>query len=85
MLSTPHTHQQMGKVKRHHRYIVDTVLVDIPKFFWDYRAMVVVHIYNLNSTVLLDEKSPLETMFGITHDHHNMKFFDCKTYPCMRV
>jgi hypothetical protein len=88
-VSCPHTHQQNGSAERKHRHIVETGLAllahaHVPLKFWDEAFIAAVYLINRMPTRVIDNKTPIERLFGTTPNYSMLRIFGCACWPNLR-
>jgi hypothetical protein len=88
-LSCPHTHHQMGSVKRKHHHIVETGLsllatVNVPLTFWDSAFETTTYLINRLPSKVTRKKSHYECLFNISPNYKLLKIFGCECWPFLR-
>lgn len=88
-LSVPYSHQQMGRVERHHRHIIDTNIAllkhaKMPPVMWEFGVTTACCLYNRNPTPILQGCSPIAALFGKIPEYDRMRVFGCVCCPCLR-
>ncbi|KAJ9562014.1 hypothetical protein OSB04_007174 [Centaurea solstitialis] len=83
--SCPGTSPQNGRAERKYRHILDTVrtlLVSAkcPERFWGEAAFTAVYTINRHPTPLLQNKSPYETLHGISPAYELLKVWGCACF-----
>lgn len=76
-------------VERKHRHIVENSLTllaqaSMPIKFWDEAFRASIFLINRLPTPLLQNKTPLETLFHTQLDYSQLKVFGCTWYPNIR-
>ena len=87
--SCPHTHQQMGRVERKHRHVVDTGLTllaqaKLPLSFWWEAFTSAAYLINRLPTPTLQFSSPFEQLFHASPDYNLLKVFGSACFPLLR-
>ncbi|KAJ9545133.1 hypothetical protein OSB04_024840 [Centaurea solstitialis] len=83
--SCPGTSPQNGRAERKHRHILDTVrtlLVSAkcPERFWGEAAFTAVYTINRHPTPILQNKSPYETLHGVSPAYELLKVWGCACF-----
>ncbi|KAJ9566607.1 hypothetical protein OSB04_002573 [Centaurea solstitialis] len=83
--SCPGTSPQNGHAERKHRHILDTIrtlLISVkwPEHFWGEAAFTAVYTINRHPTPTLQNKSPYETLHGITPAYELLKVWGCACF-----
>lgn len=89
IMSCPNTPSQNGRAERKHRHITETGLSMLfnshaPSSFWLDAFSAAVYTINRLPTMVLDNKSPFEELFGQIPDYANFHPFGCRVYPYLR-
>jgi IS30 family transposase len=87
--TAPHTPQQNGVSKRHHRHLVETGLTllhdaNLDFLFWPYAFQIASYLINRQPTPLLQAKSPLEVFFSQPPNYFKLRKFRCICYSLTR-
>ena len=87
--SCPHIHQQNDSTERKHKQIVKiglTLLTGafLPLKFWGEAFTTVVQLINYLSTPLLNNQSPIETLFHKKPLYESFRVFGCLCFPYTR-
>lgn len=87
MLETtcPHTPQQNGVVERKHRHLIETARAlrfeaNLPKRFWGECVLTAAYLINRLPSIVIENRTPYETIFGQKPDYHFTKIFGCLAY-----
>ncbi|KAF7834842.1 Retrovirus-related Pol polyprotein from transposon TNT 1-94 [Senna tora] len=88
-ISCPHTHEQNGVAKCKHCHITEMGLTllahaSMPLKYWDEAFRAAVYTINRLPTSVLSNSTPLQTLFNIQPNYHNLKTFGCTCYPYLR-
>jgi hypothetical protein len=88
-VSCPHTHQQNGSAERKHRHIVEIGLAllahaHVPLKFWDEAFLAAAYLINRMPTRVIDNKTPIERLFGTTPNYSMLRIFGCACWPNLR-
>ena len=80
-LTCPGTSQQNGRVKRKLCHILDTVRAlllsaKVPDPFWGEATLHVVHAINRIPSLIIQNQTPYEHLFGSPPDYHHFRSFD---------
>ncbi|KAJ9549008.1 hypothetical protein OSB04_021551, partial [Centaurea solstitialis] len=83
--SCPGTSPQNGRAERKHRHILDTIRTLLisakcPEHFWGEAAFTAVYTINRHATPTLQNKSPYETLHGITPAYELLKVWGCACF-----
>ncbi|KAJ9541461.1 hypothetical protein OSB04_027967 [Centaurea solstitialis] len=83
--SCPGTSPQNGRVERKHKHILDTIRTLLisakcPEHFWGEAAFTAVYTINRHPTPILQNKSPYETVHGITPAYELLKVWGCACF-----
>ena len=90
LVSCPHTPQQNGLVERKHKHITELGVPmmfhsKVPQQFWVKAFFTVNFLGNLlPSSVLSENKSPYEVLYGKKPIYSSLRTFGCKCFPYMR-
>ena len=80
-LTCPSTSQQNSKAERKLHHILDTVRAHllsakVPASFWDETALHAVHTINRIPSLVIQNQTPYECLFGSSPDYHHLRSFD---------
>jgi len=76
------TPQQNFVVERKHQHILNVTRClmfqsKLPKLFWSYAIMHVVHLINIVSSTIISNKCPYEKLYSTAPDISNLRIFGC--------
>jgi hypothetical protein len=88
-LNCVHTHEQNGMVKCWHQYIVEIGLTLLgqckaPLKFWSYAFETSIYFINRMLTLVLNYKTPFESLFKSTSYYSFLRTFRCLYFPFPR-
>ncbi|GAA0166894.1 hypothetical protein LIER_40268 [Lithospermum erythrorhizon] len=88
-VSCPHTHEQMGRVERRHRHIIDTGLTllshaKLDMSYWYYAFETSVYLINRLPTPVNQDLSAFELLFHRFPDYSFLRSFGCLCFPYLR-
>nr|XP_025653293.2 uncharacterized protein LOC112749224 isoform X1 [Arachis hypogaea]XP_029148419.1 uncharacterized protein LOC112749224 isoform X1 [Arachis hypogaea]XP_029148420.1 uncharacterized protein LOC112749224 isoform X1 [Arachis hypogaea]XP_029148421.1 uncharacterized protein LOC112749224 isoform X1 [Arachis hypogaea]XP_029148422.1 uncharacterized protein LOC112749224 isoform X1 [Arachis hypogaea]XP_029148423.1 uncharacterized protein LOC112749224 isoform X1 [Arachis hypogaea]XP_029148424.1 uncharac len=88
--SCPYTPEQNGRAERKHRHLIEMSIAmlstaSMPLTYWDEAVLTATHIINRIPTLILDKKSPYETLFKSTPDYDQFRVFGSTCYPLLRL
>jgi len=87
--TVPHTPQQNGVAKHHHRHLVETGLTllhdaNLDLSYWPHAFHTASYLINRHPTPLLQNLSPYEYLFGQLPNYLKLRKFGCLCYPLTR-
>jgi hypothetical protein len=79
-------HQQNGSAECKHRHIIETSLsllahAYVPLKFWDEAFQMATYLINRLPSKVIDDSSPLESLFNQTSDYAFLHTFGCACWP----
>lgn len=85
----PNTLVQNGHAERKHHHIVEMRLTLLAQAnpllcYWIDAFQLVVYFINRTPTLVLHSSSPLQALFKIEPNYHDLQRFGCACYPCLK-
>ena len=89
-LTCPGTSQQNGRAERKLRHILDTVralllFTKVPTPFWGETALHVIHAINHIPSLVIQNLTPYECLFGSSQDYHHLRSFGSTCFVILQL
>ena len=87
--SCPGTSQQNGRAERKHKHILEIVhflliSASCPECFWGEAALTVVYTVNRIPSIVINNQSSYERLYGISPNYHQLKVFGCACFVLLQ-